>query len=245
MRAILFTDPHFGQDHKTNLIHLSVLKQLDCSLFDIVIVSGDWGSKSLEDVRVAFKSFREAFPNFVILGVLGNHDLWDEKLKAIQAKFEIIKKYAEEFQIHLLENNPYETDEVTFLGFNGWYYHSHPNTKDAMFMSQDVGGMPVDNYLRNLADQALNNIIDYPKDKNKTIVTVTHFPCLKEVMDRPLLNGNPHHGEALVEFSDLIIFGHTHQIFDKVVRGCRVINVGADYNYMSYRIIDLKNLKKT
>lgn len=248
MKAIFFTDPHRGYDNNTSRIHDKVFASLDQSLFDIVVVSGDWGIVTLDNVRKSFRAFRVAFPTKKIVGVLGNHDYWDKETKSMSAKVEQIKKFAQESDIHLLENNPYEIDNIVFLGFNGWYHHPHPSTRDSDYMSQYVDGQTVDNYLRNLADKAVTNMMDYPKE-NKVIVSVTHFPCIEEAMDVPEWNGNPRHGEVLLEFSDLIAFGHTHQPYDQVIDGVRVLNVGSDrskphegYNQLVYKIIDLKQI---
>lgn len=239
MKAILFTDPHRGYDSNTSKIQDKVFTSLDQSLFDIVIVSGDWGVSKMEHVRGSFKAFRRAFPNKKIIGVIGNHDLWDKKIKGINAKQDLIKKYAEESQIHLLENNPFEKDGVVFLGFNGWYHHPHNDTRDSDYMIQYVDGQTVDNYLRSLADKAIYSIMDYPKE-GKKVVCVTHFPCIEDAMDIPSWNGNPRHGDILLEFSDVLIFGHTHRAYDNVIGKTRVINVGSDYNKLEYKIIEIK-----
>lgn len=238
MRLLLFTDPHRGYDSNTSKIHDKVFASIDQNSFDVVVVSGDWGITTLDHVRGAFKAFRRAFPNKPIVGVLGNHDLWDKKTKAIQHKFDMIEKFAKESDIHLLENNPLEKDGVVILGFDGWYHHPHPDTRDSDFMVQWVDGIQVDQYLKNKADKAIYAIMDYPKD-DKKVVVVTHFPCIEEAMDNPTWNGNPKHGEVLLEFSDLIIFGHTHQAVDLTIGKSRVVNVGSDYNKLVYKIVEI------
>jgi predicted phosphodiesterase len=238
MKLLLFTDPHRGFNENTSKIHDKVFNGLKGAEFDAVVVSGDWGITQLEHVKKAFKAFRVAFPDKPIVGVLGNHDLWDQKTKSIEFKFQMINKFAQEFNIHLLEKNPFEQNGVVILGFNGWYHYPHPDTRDAEYMTQYVGGETVDNYLRKKADEAIYAIMDYPKD-GKKIVVVTHFPCLVEAMDNPQWNGNPQHGEVLKDFSDLVIFGHTHSPVDMVMGKTRVVNVGADYNKLLYKIVEI------
>lgn len=238
MKLLLFTDPHRGFNENTSKIHDKVFNSLKGADFDVVVVSGDWGITQLEHVRKAFKAFRVAFPDKPILGVLGNHDLWDKKTKSIDFKFQMIEKYAQEFGIHLLEKNPYEKDGVVVLGFNGWYHYPHPDTRDSDYMVQWVGEGTVDNYLRKKADEAVYFMMDYDKT-DKKVVSVSHFPCVVEAMDKPEWNGNPQHGEVLKEFSDLIIFGHTHEAVDITIGKSRIVNVGADYNKLLYKIVEV------
>lgn len=242
MKLLIFNDPHRGFDHNTAKIQDKVLSKIDHNSFDIIAVVGDWGADKLENVENCFKAFRKAFPTKKIIGVIGNHDLWDKTNKSILYKFEKISEFSKKYDIHLLENNPFEKDNFLFLGFNGWYHHPHFDTKDSMYMYQYVeGGTPVDNYLRNLADKAVNFMIDYPKE-NKKVISITHFPCILEAMDKPQWNGNPAHGDILLEFSDLILFGHTHVALDLEIKGKRVINVGSGYNELKYKIVDLAKL---
>lgn len=240
MKAVLFTDPHFGFDDSIRKIPERVLNELRLQTFDLIAISGDWGAMKLVHVYWAFKAFREAFPDKKIIGVLGNHDLWDKEIRSLSEKFLLIQEWAKEFDIHLLEKNPYEVNGFLFLGFNGWYYQEHQKTKDHEYIFPYTDdGENVDNFLRKQADEAVNFMIDYPKE-NKTVISMSHFPCVSEIIDKPELSGNPMHGEILTEFSDVIIFGHTHVPVDVTVGKSRVINSGADYNRFVYKIVDLK-----
>lgn len=239
MKLLLFTDPHRGYDNNTSIIHDKVFHSLKGVDFDIVVVSGDWGITKLDHVKKSFKAFRVAFPDKPIVGVLGNHDLWDKQTKSIQHKFSEIAKYAQEYKIHLLEKNAYELENLVILGFNGWYHCPHPDTRDSEYMTQFVNGQSVDNYLRQKADEAIYYMMDYPKE-GKKIVSVSHFPCIEEAMDgEPTWNGNPKHGDILKEFSKVIIFGHTHSSLDLTVDNVRVVNVGSNYNKLMFKIIEV------
>lgn len=242
MRALIFTDPHRGLNQKTANIQDLVFKSIDPSSFDIVIVSGDWGVSKINHVKSSFKAFRMAFPDKPIIGVLGNHDLWDKKIKSLSNKMKKIREFAKRYNIHLLENNPLEIDNYCFLGFNGWYVGDHGDTQDFDYIFPFVNGENLDNYLNREAYNSLINMIDYPKE-GKTVISITHFPCISgESMGNPHLNGNPSFGDQLLKFSDLIIFGHTHQAVDIVKDEVRIVNVGNDYNKLMFKIIDLKNI---
>jgi len=219
------------------MVHDKVFASIDQSSFDVVVVCGDWGATKMDHVRGSFKAFRRAFPDKPIVGVLGNHDYWDQKTN-MTSKFQLTKNFAKESNIHLLENNPFEKDGVLILGFNGWYHYPHPDTNDLSFMNTFVEGKFVDDYLKDEADKAVNFMIDYPKE-GKKVVSVTHFPCIEAAMDQPHWNGNPMHGEVLLDFSDLILFGHTHEAFDQVIGKTRVLNVGSGYNQLIYKIVEV------
>ena len=258
MKLLTLTDLHRGFSHRTAQLQDKFFNRLDRSSFDAILLCGDNGTTKIKNIESLFKCLRRHFPDILILTVWGNHDLWDKENKKVIDKLNKINELAKKYNIHSLENNPKLVDDkYLFLGFNGWYHHDHHNTKDLEYIGSTVEtGQSTDNYLRNLADKAVNFIIDYPKD-NKVVISVTHFPCINEAMTAPpddnfiiqtedhsKWNGNPMHGEILLEFSDFIFFGHTHHSFDKLIGKSRVINVGNGYTFgnnykMKYMIVDL------
>lgn len=253
MRLLIFTDPHRGFNDKTKKIHDQVFSKIDPNSFDAVIVSGDWGTNRLKHVKESFRAFRQAFPDKPILGVLGNHDLWEtnHRISSLTSKYNLIYSHAKRFNIHLLENNPFEMNGVLFLGFDGWYNHSpHDTTNDFEHISHFHQGSSAHEFLKRKADVAATNLQDVEK-KGKKVVTVTHFPCIKEFMDSEEWCGNPDNGKIILGFSDLIIFGHTHVAMDKKIGKCRIINVGIDhevnpslpkderYNKLAYKIVEI------
>lgn len=263
LRALTFTDLHRGFNDKTASIQDKVFRRLDPNSFDVIILCGDNATTKPKQIESLFKALRKYFPDKIIMTVWGNHDYWDKRNLRLLSKIKKLKELAEKYNIHTLENNPLTIGDYLFLGFNGWYYQDHTDTADQKNIGTWVEtGELVDNYLRNEADKAVNFIIDYPKD-NKKVITVTHFPCIQEVIDtiqkeydeerssftvstsvdKTHWNGNPHHGEILLEFSDFIFFGHSHKPYDKMIGKSRVINVGNGYtmgsNYhLKYQIID-------
>lgn len=269
MKLLTLTDLHRGFSDRTANIHDKFFSRIDRSSFDAILLCGDNGTLKFDNIEGLFKCLRRHFPNILIMTVWGNHDYWEmlsrgDKMRKkrqirLLEKMNQLEDVAKKYNIHALENNPKLVDDkYLFLGFNGWYHHAHNNTQDL----QHIGAMTetgenTDNYLRNLADKAVNFIIDYPKE-NKTVISVTHFPCISQAMTAPpdegltvtldedhsKWNGNPMHGDILLEFSDFIFFGHTHHPFDQVIGKSRVINVGNGYtrnnNYkMKYLIVDL------
>ncbi len=271
MKLLVLNDLHRGFLDSTARIHDKFFRRIDQSTFDAILLCGDNGTLKLANIDSLFKSLRKHFPNKLIMTVWGNHDYWEfirkipgkinkQRRVGIIARIQQLEDLAKTYNIHTLENNPKLVDDkFLFLGFNGWYHEDHNNTKDLMHIGTWAEtGETTDNYLRNLADKAVNFMIDYPKD-DKKIISVTHFPCIREAMTSPPDDGfqltkeienpakwcgNPMHGDILLEFSDFIFFGHTHHPFDKVIGKSRVINVGNGYttnhNYnVKYMIVDL------
>jgi len=241
MKTLILTDLHRGFNKKTAQIHEAAFNAiLSQHKIELVIVSGDLGTSSLKDVANCFKFLRKKFGSIKILVVLGNHDFWDSEIKSLHQKFEKIQNYADEYDIHLLENKPFETDQSIFLGYNGWYGSLEKNTKDALYMKHMfVDNLPMDLYLQKRADEAVNFILDYEKDPNKKVIIVTHFPIVEELFDNPSLSGNPRHGEALLPIADVIIYGHSHlKVYEKIGKTL-IINTGSDYNDVQYIIEDL------
>lgn len=240
MKALILTDLHRGYTDNTPRIHDKAFAYINSNeRFDMVLVSGDLGTSKLKDVSNCFKALRKAFPKIPILVVLGNHDLWDKTYRSLRQKIEKIKDFAEEFDIQLLENNPWENENLIIMGYDGWYKYDPIQSRDAEFMRHMfIEDTPQFHWLRQKADAAVNFILDYDRKNKKTIV-MTHFPIIDELIDIPELSGNPMHGQVLLPISDVIIFGHSHLAVDEMIGKTRVINAGSDYNAVRYKVIEL------
>lgn len=245
-KVLILTDIHRGFSNNTAKIHDKFFAKInETEKFDFIIVSGDWGTSKTSHVIGAFKAMRKAFPDKKIYGVLGNHDLWDREFLGLESRLSQIKNAASVQNIHLLENNPADLGRLILFGFNGWYYHN-ADTNDAKHIPKWGHYGDTYNYLRYKADKAVEFILDYPKD-NKKVVVVTHFPIIKELMDKPQYNGNPHHGDVLKDIANVLIYGHTHNARDEFFGKLRVINAGTEYNKFlgakydapSYKIVEL------
>lgn len=251
MRFAVFNDPHRGFSQKTSLIHEKVFKSMDQSSFDAVLVCGDWGTAKLEHVKGSFKAFRSAFPNKKIFGVLGNHDYWSKSDGVLFLK-QRIADYAKRYDIHLLQDNPFENEDFILMGFNGWYAHTDPkNGSDSRWIKGYTNGTTTDLFLQKEARDSVENILSYPRG-NKKVILVSHFPCIPEAMDEVEHCGDPLLGEKLLPIAKAIFFGHTHKSIDMVKEGCRIINVGSGYQqdekthrideFFTYKVFNFKEL---
>lgn len=242
MRIIVFTDIHRGFSSKTSLVHDKALASIDKTGIDAVVICGDWGTTKFDHVKGAFKAFRTAFGTIPILGVKGNHDYWDKEhnLASLEKK---IDEAAKRFNIQLLEKNPFIFQDVIIFGFNGWYKYGDPNEQNIKdnnlpeVMYRHWGGVSANEMLHLKEKEAVDFILNYPKD-NKKVVTVSHFPFVKESITDENWCGNEKYGEMLLPLSKYILFGHTHEKFDQVIKGCRVINVGSGYTRNIHKNIE-------
>jgi predicted phosphohydrolase len=215
---------------------------IDQSLFDIIIVSGDWGTCKIDHVSGSFKFFRKMFPSKIICGVLGNHDLWDKKVLGLENRFERIDAYSKEYNIHLLENNPLELDNYTIMGFNGWYSnYDYVNCNDCNFFpTRSLAEFSIWNdELLKREYKAVDNIFKY--ETNKKVILVTHFPIFEKFFDNPKWCGNPTYGKLLLDKFNFHIFGHTHEPIFEQINGKTIINTSAEYGTVTYGIFDFES----
>lgn len=273
MRVLVTTDTHYGFDHNTHKVHQKFIKKIrqECENqnIDAVIHCGDWIATEQGELPRTFKMFREGLGDIPILGVEGNHCLWDYSFRARRKKMkkfpsgmpliqmlEQHKLWAAEYSIHLLENTPYyhSASETLIMGFNGWYMSLSPPTNDATYMPLFVESAPSTQYLSHKAHKDLDNLLltvdSYPLSAKKK-VCVSHFPFHSK--DPKYLNmcANPSYLEFIAEKFDYLFVGHSHQTEDFIHtsdsgHSIRVVNPGTKfdlkyhgYNNPNYVIIDL------
>lgn len=258
MRALIITDFHRGYNQTIAKIQEKALNNLAQSKtkFDIIIVSGDWGTSKVEHVKGAFSFLRKTFPKKIICGVLGNHDLWDKK-HTLSQTLNKISQYAKESNIHLLENNPLELSDYTILGFNSWfngYDFQHQQDYSWMKISSQQYFLEICKKLNEDEEKAVNFICQYPTTKKKIIIShmpifenyfekdhkyaITKDPAGNETHNYDKWASNPKYGNQLLPIMDYHIFGHTHTpVYDKI-NNTIIINAGAEYGKVKYIIYD-------
>lgn len=268
MKALIVTDFHRGFNRNVSIIQDKAYSKIDPELFDVIIVSGDWGTSSIEHIKGAFKFFRRIFPKKIICGVLGNHDLWDKKLNGLTNRFNRINAYAKESNIHLLENNPLELNGYTIFGYNGWFSsYDYENCNDINYMLGKITDRDLiiektvaspfsykkthdpqnkaffDEWckiLLNREEMAINGILNTKTDNKK--IVVTHMPIFEKYFEEdPKWAGKKENGDKLLPFLDYHIFGHTHNRIVDVEAGKVFINAGAVYGKAFYLIYDFES----
>lgn len=177
------------------------------------------------------------------------------------------KEWAIEYNIQLLENNPYRhdgqgEDDTIILGFNGWY-NTTPITNDSQNMAKMYESCPVHPYLSNKAAKDLDHVlreVEYKGRENKNIkkICVTHFPPYSKDSRYVGFCANPIYLNFIAEKFDILIVGHSHQQEDFVeeiedfndrgsfVHKIRCINAGTNFDNFSggydkpnYKIIEI------
>lgn len=242
MKFAVFTDPHVGSlQNKLEQFRAFILRLND--QVDGFICAGDWSSLNFRDLEKAFQVMR-SITNKPILTVMGNHDFWAEG-EQTQVSLDDVMQYhkdmCKKYQIVYLEEESFETEKSLILGYTGWYNFFPSGTKDYDYIPQmNSYGATAFQVMNKHTLNKFYSILDTAAASSKQKVCVTHFSFTK---DENFENkaGNYRHLEAIKDHFQILISGHSHQKYDVVEDGLRMINPGADYQkYEDYfYIIDL------
>lgn len=268
MKIALTTDLHRGFDHNTYKMHDKMFLKLAEEDFDVLVISGDLISSQQKQMESMFKCLRRHFPDIVILVVYGNHDYWDkdswltDKVR-YQGKprqtFSLMEKEHQrlcgEYDIYYLQDYSWRykkgTEEVLFLGYDGWYNNTNPDTNDKNFIPRFHESAPFQTFLNYRAHKALDGILKEAAEekeinKDLKLVCVTHFNTYIEDPQYQFMMGCPSHLDFITELFDLLLVGHTHHSYDKEHGKCRVVNAGTywtknnhGYNCPKYVILEV------
>jgi predicted phosphodiesterase len=204
---------------------------------DIVILAGDI------DVLTRGVSWANQTFQMPVIYCCGNHEFYRGHIDRTLTK---IREAAAD-HVHVLENEVLIADGVRFLVASGWtdFAATGDVTAAAWICAQGMNDFrmiraglnyrrlrPADLIERNAATYAFLSLeLSRPFD-GKTIVVTHHCPI-------PEAAGSQHEGHlsaayfnrwyALVEQSDLWIFGHTHECVDLVLGRCRVVSNAKGY----------------
>lgn len=239
MRVLLISDTHRGFSPSTAKIHMrwadEVLSKLE---YDVLILAGDLSSHKQRQFYSSLKFFRKvAGPDRDILLVRGNHDFWDGDIKNFDAMLARHTDWFQEFRItHLQSSWSYVKDDVAFVGWDGWYWQLPSNSNDTRWIPS--GGIQL---LDQQAPKSFENSLRIAEELSQTydkIVGVTHFPCLRGLGDMRY-GGNPHYGEIILPYLDVLCMGHSHQRVDLEIQGTRLYNCGSDYEKPNHILFEV------
>jgi len=260
MKLITTTDTHYGHSSRTHRVHekflLRLKRKCEEENIDALLHAGDWISCEQHQLPRTWKMFREIFgPDFPILSVIGNHDIWNQEIfstsirQRVWAKlpgltsYAAIKsqheKWAKEYNIHLLEGNPYETDTVIIYGFNGWYYYFSSESSDANSIPRMHESSPLQPFLSWEATNEFGAVSEMAKYEKKKKILVSHMPPYTQELERltERMCANPKMLPYIIKDFDVFCFGHTHFTTNKILEhgnsGCRFINAGTDWDQHS------------
>jgi UDP-2,3-diacylglucosamine pyrophosphatase LpxH len=203
---------------------------------DVVVLAGDI-HKHASGINWA----RGAFPGKEIIYVPGNHEFYGAQRQEINARMRIA---ARECNIHLLDNSAVVIGGVRFLGATLWTDFNllgDSETDRAWAMHIGQQGLtdfrvihegfrhfsPMDSVkLHNQSLLWLKSMLDKPFE-GKTVVVTHHLPSMQSVADRfidePLSACFASNLDDLFGGMVLWVHGHTHDSFDYVANGTRVI----------------------
>jgi len=233
------TDTHAGYYPKTNKkIRKMYNKFIPKHNPDIIVHSGDFSCNDQRQLKYSLRFLREAFPKLPILVVKGNHDYWQYSTsytynELINMHNEWFKKY----NIHYLQDNPFEIDNVKFFGFDGWYSNPSIDTNDFKMIPLMINNMYMDKYFQKVAEDKFYNILmNEKKEKN---VLVTHFPLFRTNIGQ-IYGGNIKWIDFLVNDFDLLLCGHYHKNrVDRKMKRMRIDIPFVNYDKPDFSIIEI------
>ncbi len=202
---------------------------------DVIVLAGD-----IDNGDGGIVWAREAWPDHKIIYVIGNHEYYGGDFAETLA---VLRRSAEEQNVHLLEDNEIIIDGVRFLGATLWTdfeFFGAENREAAM----SVGQSRLNDFRLIQYGQAgtfsPNDAIELHKKSlvwltaklnepfaGPTVVVTHHLPSVKSVperfMDTPLSACFVSNLDYLFGKMEVWIHGHTHDNFDYVVNGTRVV----------------------
>lgn len=205
------------------------------SKVDVVILAGDIWKK---DHGIYWA--RSTWPDTEIIYVAGNHEFYRGERNAVLG---LLRNAAEETGVHFLDNDEIHINGIRFLGatlwtdFNLFGVEQQTASMEAGmnglndFCLINEGGVP---FTPANAVALCNQSIDWLKTKLtqendlvKTVVVTHHLPSVSSVVDRyknDILSACfASNLDELLGYSELWIHGHTHDSFDYMANGTRVI----------------------
>ena len=202
---------------------------------DVIVLAGDiWiGIRGIAWAR-------QTWPDKVVIFVAGNHEYYRSE---IGKENEMMEQAARLYGVHVLNRGEVIIEGVRFLGATLWtdfrlfgdakrpYAYAAGLNGLRDFRVIDYGSrtfMPQDSAQFNAEDVAFleRKLIAEPFD-GKTVVVTHHLPSRRSVAERyskhMLSACFASDLDRLMGFSKLWIHGHTHDSFDYVLNGTRVI----------------------
>lgn len=259
MKALVFSDLHFGK--KNTADKLERLIQIT-ERPDVVLLCGDNAELELDfsHHRLLFQALKLRF-ECPIAFIAGNHDLWG-RTQDISSETLLYRRYpilAKQEEVTYLETGNLTIGDWTIAGTYGHYDFSFRKTTSLDDLR--AGEITIGNTFRSWADktymvwkkpdeETCHKLLDdfekrLPAGK---LITLTHtIPSLafngwpnSPAQDfLASYSGSKHIGEIIENRQPEYHFcGHTHKYVQGKIGETIVTNVGADYNILSYLVLD-------
>ncbi|HYN54226.1 MAG TPA: metallophosphoesterase, partial [Methylotenera sp.] len=202
---------------------------------DVVILAGDIWQK---DMGIYWA--RDTWPNAEIIYIAGNHEFYGSDRNAVLS---LLRSAAEDTDVHFLDDNEVVINGVRFLGATLWTdFLLFGLTRQELCMNAGREGINdfsviIENGILFTPGDAVricNTSIRWLKSKlidtsyeGKTVVITHHLPSMLSVADRyknDILSACfASNLDELFGHSELWVHGHTHDSFDYIENGTRVI----------------------
>jgi predicted phosphodiesterase len=244
MKALILTDTHKGHSTKTHDIHEKMWSDISKEEFDVLLHTGDWTSSKHTQLEDAFKQMRKYIPNKAVLGVMGNHDFWNNeytsspKWMTLKDQIESINKTCKKYGVHHLQEHEVVLNNVFFYGLDSWYTNPDPLTNDHYYIKSLMPSTEMHKFMYARAHKQFESILEKVVF-NRTNVLLTHHNSYVTDWSYFDMAGNPSWMGLIADNFKHYIFGHTHQQVDVQYGDCRILNVGADYDKPKYKVVDL------
>lgn len=231
MKVCLTSDSHYGFSELTEELLQETLENIANENPDILLHAGDWASTTLAEFEACVKLFRKHLPKTVIVGALGNHDLWDVNSKN---KMDTVSDHFRKLNAIFLNNNILSSyinfkESISFTAMQSWYKSANPPSNDKFYMPDG-------------AQAHVAMISEARISYGKTLEHLKQLPDFKHVVISHFTPYNYRYGYTsmcgpLAPFDDLIsenahtiCLGHSHEHQNEKILNTSVLNAGADYN---------------
>lgn len=145
---------------------------------NICILLGDIGSLYKHDQYVKFvEALAKRFKEVII--ILGNHEYY--KLGPIDIPFDTVTSiykisFADKNNIHVLQNEIWENNDVVIAGTTLWFHTRNPKFKYNIIYNDKFMKQKDMNHEHRKSTNFIKNSIQYAMLKNKKLIVATHFP---------------------------------------------------------------------
>ncbi|TFW72350.1 metallophosphoesterase [Methylotenera oryzisoli] len=210
---------------------------------DLIILAGDIWKK---DQGIYWA--RETWPNTEIIYVAGNHEFYGSDRSAVLS---LLRSAAEDTGVYFLDNDEVIINDIRFLGTTLWtdfeLFGSSLQEKAINVGKNSLNDFRMivegnDTFTPNDAMVLCNRSSDWLRAKlitvddiSKTVVVTHHLPSMQSVSERyqnDILSACfASNLDELLGYSKLWIHGHTHDSFDYIAKGTRVICNPRGYIY--------------
>lgn len=206
---------------------------------DVLILAGDiipikYISSDTNDILKFFEEISEQWKDVII--VIGNHEAYRGVIEETKSK---LKSFIDQYlNIHVLENDYIEIDDIRFIGSTLWtnFYKNDPVAKEtARVRMNDFKIIRTTGYRKFLPDDSVKlhyKAYDYIRNNlnhDKVVLITHHAPCLLSIPERyktDILSAA--YASDLSLFDDypqikIAIHGHIHDTMNYEVNETRIL----------------------